>query len=89
MINPVNDSKTTIDLQKSEVTVTGPNPAMDATRSIKKTGERSFEWITTRGGVPRTSVFEVSANGKTLSVRNSVSDADGKLMSSTTIYDRQ
>jgi hypothetical protein len=89
LTNTSSESETTINLQKSEITVTGPNEAKDVTYTVKKIGERSFEWANTRRGITTKRVYEVSANGKTLSVRNSVPGEDGQPRSATTIYERQ
>jgi len=90
MSNPVNDTRTIIDLNQSTATVTGaPNPATDITRTAKRIDDRSFEMSTTRRGRLNTSVYRVSADGKSMTIRFTSPGDDGKPLTTTSFYERQ
>ena len=71
------DLKTTVDLAKGTVAVTGGNPATDVTRAAKKIDERSFEISTTRAGRTQTSVYRVAPDGKTMTMKLTSTGEDG------------
>jgi hypothetical protein len=90
MSDPVAEAKTIIDLNKSEVKVTGAfNPATDITRTAKRIDTRSFEMSTTRGGRTWTNLYGVSADGKTMTIRSTRKGEDGKTRSWTWFYERR
>jgi hypothetical protein len=89
MSNSVTDARTIIDLNKSEVAMTGGNPANDATRTAKKIDERSFEMTFTRGGRTTNSLYRVAADGKTMTLRFTSPGEGGKPVTSTFLYERQ
>ena len=58
--------------------------------SLKKTGPRSFEALSKKGGkIMRTSQWSVSADGKTLTRPSKSTNAQGQAASSTMVYDKQ
>jgi hypothetical protein len=87
--NTTTDLKTTIDLAKGAVAVTGGNPATDVTRTAKKIDDRSFEMSTTRGGRTQTSVYRVAADGKTMTLKFTSIGEDGKPVTTTNVFERQ
>lgn len=89
MNNPTTDVKTVIDLGKGAVAVTGGNPATDVTRTAKKIDDRSFEMSTTRGGRTQTSTYRVTPDGKTIMVKFTGTNEDGKLVTTTSVFERQ
>jgi hypothetical protein len=90
MSNPVTDSRTIIDLNKSEVSVTGAsNPATDITRTAKRVDDRSFEMTATRGGRTTNNLYRVSADGETMTIRFTSPGDDGKAVTTTSFYERQ
>jgi hypothetical protein len=90
MSNTVNDTKTIIDLKKSRVTRTGEsNPVTDVTATAKRIDERSFEVSTTRNGFKQNSLYSVSADGKTMTIRSTWAGDDGKPITTTSFYERQ
>ncbi len=89
MSNPVTDTRTIIDLNKSEVAVTGGNPATDVTRTAKSIDVNSFEMSTTRVGRTTNSLYRVSPDGKTLTIRFTAPGEDGKPVTTTNYYERQ
>ncbi len=87
--NTTTDLKTTVDLAKGAVAVTGGNPATDVTRTAKKIDDRSFEMSTTRGGRTQTSVYRVAADGKTMTLKFTSIGEDGKPVTTTNVFERQ
>jgi hypothetical protein len=89
MNNTTTDLKTTIDLAKGTVALTGGNPATDVTRTAKKIDDRCFEMSTTRGGRTQTSVYRVAPDGKTMTVKFTCTGEDGKPVTTTNVFERQ
>ena len=90
MNSPVSDTKLIIDLDKSAATVTGAsNPATDISRTVRNLDKRSFEMSTTRGPVTNKSLYRVSPDGKTMTIRSATLGDDGKPTTSTSLYERQ
>jgi hypothetical protein len=90
MSNPVSDVKTIIDLNKSEMKVTGAsNPPADVRWSAKRIDAKSFQTDTTRADRTFTAVYTVSSDGKTLTVRRTSPGDDGKPVVVTSVYERQ
>ena len=90
MSNPVTDTKTIIDLDKSAVTVTGAtSPPADLTQTAKRIDSRSFEMTSTRSGRSWTNLYSASPDGKTMTLRSTMAGDDGKPRSSTAFYERQ
>lgn len=88
--NTVTDAKMIIDLNKSAVTSTGEsNPATDIARTAKRIDDRSFEMSTTREGRTRTTLYRVSADGKSMSIRFTSLGDGGKSVTTTSFYERQ
>ena len=68
--------------------ITGDSAAN--TRAIKKVGERKYTVANKKDGkVLLSGNIEISADGKTRTVKISGTGADGKKMASTQVYDRQ
>ena len=71
-----------------EYAVTGdPNSDM---RSYVKKGENTLEFTATKAGkVTMTGSVELSADGKTRTVKTTVTNAEGKKVKSTAVYDKK
>jgi hypothetical protein len=90
MSNPVTDTKTIIDLDKSEVKVVGAsNPPTDIMRTVKRIDAKSFEIGTTRAARTTTSRYSVSPDGKLMTIRFTGRGEDGKPLTTTSYYERQ
>jgi hypothetical protein len=75
-------------LDGKEYAVTG-DPSSDM-RSYVKKDENTLEFTATQGGkVTMTGSIELSKDGKTRTVKTAFTDAKGKKVKSTAVYDRQ
>ncbi len=89
MGSPLGSARTTIDLAKSTVQVTGDNVATDAKHTVRKMDDRTFERGFARGPITSASVYTVSADGRTMEIRSTSTGADGKSRTFTSVYERQ
>jgi hypothetical protein len=89
MSSPVGTTKTVLDLAKSTVQMTGDNVATDAKHTLRKMDGRRFERGWARGLFKATTVYTVSADGRTMEIRSTSTGADAKPRTSTSIYERQ
>jgi hypothetical protein len=78
-----------LDLGKSTVTATGDNLASDTKRTVRKIDDRTIELGTTRGPVSSTTVYNVSSDGKTMTVKFTGKSREGKPLSQVFVYERQ
>jgi hypothetical protein len=89
MSSPFGRSQTTFDLAKSTVQVTGDNVATDVKQTVRKIDGRTFETGWARGPVNSTSVYTLSADGRTIEIRSKSIGTDGKQRIFTSVLERQ
>lgn len=89
MSSPAGTGKTMLDLANSTVKVTGDNIPTDAKHTLRKIDERTFERGWARGPIKNTSVYTVSADGRTMEIRSTSTGTDGKSRTFVSVYERQ
>ncbi len=89
VLTMVGTVKTVLDLANSTVKVTGDNIATHTKHTVRKIDDRTFERGFARGPIKSTTVYTLSADGRTMELRSKSIGADGKPRTFTSVLERQ